>query len=78
MAEKFSPDKYSELRYFLGDIRDYDRLLMAMRGIDIVVHAAAIKIVPQQSTIHLNVFELMLWVQKMLLKHLYLIMWWRL
>ena len=46
MAEKFSPNKYSELRYFLGDIRDYDRLLMAMRGIDIVVHAAAIKIVP--------------------------------
>ena len=46
MSEQFSPQKYSELRYFLGDVRDYDRLLMAMRGIDIVIHAAALKIVP--------------------------------
>ena len=46
MSEKFSPNKFSELRYFLGDVRDYDRLLMAMRGIDVVVHAAALKIVP--------------------------------
>ena len=46
MSEKFSPQKYSELRYFLGDVRDYDRLLMAMRGIDVVIHAAALKIVP--------------------------------
>ena len=46
MSEKFSTHQYPELRYFLGDVRDYDRLLMAMRGIDVVVHAAAIKIVP--------------------------------
>lgn len=35
-----------ELRYFLGDVRDVDRLRMAMRGIDYVVHAAALKHVP--------------------------------
>lgn len=34
------------LRYFIGDVRDVDRLEMAMRGIDYVVHAAALKQVP--------------------------------
>ena len=34
------------LRYFLGDVRDYDRLEMALRNVDYVVHAAAIKHVP--------------------------------
>jgi UDP-N-acetylglucosamine 4,6-dehydratase len=34
------------LRYFLGDVRDRDRLVQAMRGVDIVVHAAALKQVP--------------------------------
>jgi UDP-N-acetylglucosamine 4,6-dehydratase len=34
------------MRYFLGDVRDADRLLQAMRGIDYVVHAAALKHVP--------------------------------
>jgi UDP-N-acetylglucosamine 4,6-dehydratase/5-epimerase len=38
---------YSEtLRYFIGDVRDYDRLEMAFRDVDFVVHAAAIKHVP--------------------------------
>lgn len=35
-----------ELRYFIGDVRDADRLRMAMRGVDYVVHAAALKHVP--------------------------------
>lgn len=35
-----------ELRYFIGDVRDVDRLRMAMRGVDCVVHAAALKHVP--------------------------------
>ena len=43
MERKF-PDP--RLRFFIGDVRDRDRLEMAMRGIDIVVHAAALKIVP--------------------------------
>lgn len=34
------------MRYFLGDVRDRERLLQAMRGIDLVVHAAALKQVP--------------------------------
>jgi UDP-N-acetylglucosamine 4,6-dehydratase len=34
------------LRYFIGDVRDYDRLVRAMHGVDIVVHAAALKQVP--------------------------------
>jgi UDP-N-acetylglucosamine 4,6-dehydratase len=42
------------LRYFIGDVRDVDRLKMAMRGIDYVVHAAALKHVP---TAEYNPFE---------------------
>jgi len=42
------------LRFFLGDVRDKDRLQMAMRGVDVVVHAAATKIVP---TAEYNPFE---------------------
>jgi UDP-N-acetylglucosamine 4,6-dehydratase len=34
------------LRFFLGDVRDKDRLILAMRGVDFVVHAAALKQVP--------------------------------
>lgn len=34
------------LRFFIGDVRDQARLEMAMRGIDIVIHAAALKIIP--------------------------------
>ena len=34
------------IRYFLGDVRDRDRLLLAFRDVDLVVHAAALKQVP--------------------------------
>jgi UDP-N-acetylglucosamine 4,6-dehydratase len=34
------------LRYFVGDVRDYQRLVEAMRGVDVVIHAAAMKHVP--------------------------------
>jgi UDP-N-acetylglucosamine 4,6-dehydratase len=43
MQQEFSADC---MRYFLGDVRDLDRLRQAMRGIDYVVHAAALKQVP--------------------------------
>jgi UDP-N-acetylglucosamine 4,6-dehydratase len=43
MAQKFSLEDYPSLRYFIGDIRDKDRLSMAMRDIDYVIHAAAMK-----------------------------------
>jgi len=45
MAKKFSPDKYP-IRYFIGDIRDKDRLYRAFEGVDYVIHAAAMKQVP--------------------------------
>lgn len=46
MHEQFSEDRYSNIRYFIGDVRDRDRLHRAFEGVDIVVHAAALKQVP--------------------------------
>ena len=46
MAQEFPEAKHSCMRYFIGDVRDADRLEMALRGVDIVVHAAALKQVP--------------------------------
>jgi len=46
MSQVFSKERYPQIRYFIGDVRDKDRLLRAMEGIDIVVHAAALKHVP--------------------------------
>lgn len=43
MAQTFAPARHPNLRYFIGDVRDAARLEMAMRDIDIVVHAAALK-----------------------------------
>tara|TARA_B100001057_G_scaffold494513_1_gene591265 strand:- start:1978 stop:2976 length:999 start_codon:yes stop_codon:yes gene_type:complete len=47
MSKKFSEEKYKFLRYFLGDIRDKNRLMSALNGVDFVVHAAALKQVPK-------------------------------
>jgi UDP-N-acetylglucosamine 4,6-dehydratase len=49
-----SLDKHGVLRFFIGDVRDQSRLELALRGIDIVVHAAALKQVP---TAEYNPFE---------------------
>lgn len=46
MAQEISNLRYEGLRYFIGDVRDVDRLRRAMEGIDIVIHAAALKQVP--------------------------------
>ncbi|MBT4704549.1 MAG: UDP-N-acetylglucosamine 4,6-dehydratase (inverting), partial [Flavobacteriales bacterium] len=46
MAQEFPPSKYSQIRFFIGDVRDFDRLKRAMKGIDLVIHAAAMKHVP--------------------------------
>lgn len=46
MSQRFSTSQYPQLRYFLGDVRDKERLLRALEGIDVVVHAAALKQVP--------------------------------
>ena len=44
--QKYDKQKYPMLRFFLGDVRDRDRLRRALEGIDTVVHAAALKQVP--------------------------------
>lgn len=46
MAQEYEFSKYPMVRFFIGDVRDYDRLKTALNGIDVVVHAAAMKHVP--------------------------------
>lgn len=46
MSQRFSPHEYPCLRYFIGDVRDYERFKRACEGIDIIIHAAALKQVP--------------------------------
>ncbi len=46
MAQVFPPEKFPGLRYFIGDVRDRNRLRRALHGIDTIVHAAALKQVP--------------------------------
>ena len=46
MEKEFSVKKYPCMRYFIGDVRDSERLTVALRDIDYVIHAAALKQVP--------------------------------
>jgi len=46
MAQEFPESQYKQIRYFIGDVRDKERLSYAVEGIDTVVHAAALKQVP--------------------------------
>src|SRR5207344_1293898 len=43
MQQEFPLEKYPFIRYFIGDVRDRDRLELALNGVDFVVHAAAMK-----------------------------------
>tara|TARA_B110000967_G_scaffold117159_1_gene119873 strand:+ start:887 stop:1906 length:1020 start_codon:yes stop_codon:yes gene_type:complete len=43
MAQEFPVDKYPQIRYFIGDVRDKDRLTRAFQDVDYVIHAAAMK-----------------------------------
>lgn len=43
MAQEFPESMYPAIRYFIGDVRDYERLKRAFSGIDYVIHAAAMK-----------------------------------
>ena len=43
MAQDFPADRFPFMRWFIGDVRDADRLRTAMRGVDYVIHAAALK-----------------------------------
>lgn len=44
--KKEYPDKFNKLRFFIGDVRDKERLTRGMEGVDYVIHAAALKQVP--------------------------------
>ncbi|MDX2175697.1 MAG: UDP-N-acetylglucosamine 4,6-dehydratase (inverting) [Candidatus Sumerlaeia bacterium] len=60
MRNHFPPERFPQMRYFVGDVRDRDRLARAMRGIDFVIHAAAMKHVDfaeynPQECIHTNI-----------------------
>lgn len=46
MAQEYPANKYPQIRFFIGDVRDEARLIRAFRGIDYVIHAAAMKHVP--------------------------------
>jgi UDP-N-acetylglucosamine 4,6-dehydratase len=46
MNQEFSATKYPAIRYFIGDIRDFERLKSAFKGIDYIIHTAAMKHVP--------------------------------
>jgi len=54
MSQVFPTDRFPQIRYFVGDVRDKDRLYRALEEIDIVVHTAALKQVP---TCEYNPFE---------------------
>lgn len=46
MAQDYPAHQYPQIRFFIGDIRDFDRVKRALKGIDFVIHAAAMKHVP--------------------------------
>ena len=54
MQQEFPLEKYPFIRYFIGDVRDRDRLELALNDVDFVVHAAAMK---QVTTAEYNPFE---------------------
>ena len=54
MAQTYPASQFPNLRFFIGDVRDQDRLSLAMEGVDTVIHAAALKQVP---TAEYNPFE---------------------
>jgi UDP-N-acetylglucosamine 4,6-dehydratase len=60
MRDLFPPHRYPQMRYFVGDVRDFQRLKRALHGIDFVIHAAAMKHVDlgeynPQEVIHTNI-----------------------
>ena len=65
MGHKFSEQNYPSIRYFIGDVRDYDRLAYAMEA-DYIIHAAAMKHVPCLSIIQWSASRRTLLEHKML------------
>jgi UDP-N-acetylglucosamine 4,6-dehydratase len=54
VSQRFPSSEYDCMRYFIGDVRDKERLNRALQGVDYVIHAAALKQVP---TLEYNPFE---------------------
>lgn len=54
MAQQFPENDFPQIRYFIGDVRDKDRLVRAMEEIDVVIHTAALK---QVTAAEYNPFE---------------------
>ena len=52
--EKYPPEKFKKIRFFIGDIRDQDRVISAFNDIDIVIHAGTLK---QVTTAEYNPME---------------------
>jgi len=46
MAQEYPAAQYPQVRFFIGDVRDKERLVRAFKGVDYVIHAAAMKHVP--------------------------------
>jgi len=46
MAQEYPENVYPQMRFFIGDVRDYERIRRALKGVDYVIHAAAMKHVP--------------------------------
>lgn len=46
MAQEYPENKYPQMRFFIGDVRDFERVKRALKGVDYVIHAAAMKHVP--------------------------------
>ena len=46
MAQLYPEDKFKQVRFFIGDVRDLSRLKRACEGIDVIIHSAALKHVP--------------------------------
>jgi len=46
MAQEYTIDKFPQIRYFIGDVRDFERIKRALKGIKYVIHAAAMKHIP--------------------------------
>ena len=55
MKQIWPTEKYPQIRYFIGDVRDRNRLIRACEGVDVIIHAAAIKQVIQLNIIQKNV-----------------------
>ncbi len=63
MSEQFSLGEYPKLRYFLGDLRDRERVYRAIQNIDVVAHAEGCRIQKLNMTLS-SILKLIFWVHK--------------